>query len=194
MPTALATAFPLVNCHGRRYRYDRMPFSFNPTRCAFCGTEDINPDANWLIPATEGGEAFCSVVCLDTDTHHCWDHNPDEGDLPEPTETPAPEWHPSTFEHNDKHDEVDDTWFDVEPPEFVEDDPEFPRGTHVRVDGNAGNAYWVIRANADQVVVRMVQDDRDQTVDRGDVSPIDRDAFCGQCGAIGCAHDGAERT
>lgn len=44
-----------------------------------------------------------------------------------------------------------------------------------------------------KVIVRMVGDDKDHIVDAEDVTPLDREAFCGQCGQIGCSHDGAER-
>jgi hypothetical protein len=39
----------------------------------------------------------------------------------------------------------------------------------------------------------MVGDNRPFNFDRDEVSVIDREAFCGGCGQIGCAHDGYER-
>lgn len=43
------------------------------------------------------------------------------------------------------------------------------------------------------VVAVMVGDDRHFTFDEEDLIPIDREAYCGGCGQIGCAHDGLDR-
>lgn len=43
------------------------------------------------------------------------------------------------------------------------------------------------------VVVVMVGDDRKHVVDPDDVTPLDRAAYCGECGQIGCGHDGYDR-
>lgn len=92
--------------------------------------------------------------------------------------------------------EEEQGWVDDEEPDdpFVDDDPELPRGTHVTVITQRGIAFWVIKASPDQVIVRMVQDDRDFTVDRDEVEALDREAFCGECGQIGCGHDGLDRS
>lgn len=44
-------------------------------------------------------------------------------------------------------------------------------------------------ANEDMVQVVMIGDDRVFTVDMEDLTPIEREEFCGQCGQIGCGHD-----
>lgn len=79
-----------------------------------------------------------------------------------------------------------------EPQPWEHDDPFLPRGAHITVEGS-GAAWWVLGTRDDRVLTRMVGDDRDQDVDREDVRLIEREDFCGQCGAIGCGHDGVER-
>jgi len=44
-----------------------------------------------------------------------------------------------------------------------------------------------------RVVAHMIGDDRDFTFDVDDMEPIAREDYCGQCGQIGCAHDGYDR-
>lgn len=48
-------------------------------------------------------------------------------------------------------------------------------------------------ARTGQVVVVMVGDDKHHVVDESDITPLDRKAYCGVCGQIGCAHDGMSR-
>jgi hypothetical protein len=43
------------------------------------------------------------------------------------------------------------------------------------------------------VVVTMVGDDRKFSVDPEDVTPLDRAEYCGECGQVGCTHDGLDR-
>lgn len=43
------------------------------------------------------------------------------------------------------------------------------------------------------VIAVMVGDDYKHKVDPEDLTPLDREAFCGECGAIGCTHDGLDR-
>jgi hypothetical protein len=45
-----------------------------------------------------------------------------------------------------------------------------------------------------QVVVVMVGDDQQHIVDESDLMPLDRKAYCGECGQIGCSHDGLDRS
>jgi hypothetical protein len=66
--------------------------------------------------------------------------------------------------------EQDEMW-DDEAEEYVPDE-------HVR---------------ADQAIVVMVGDDHRHTVDMDDLSPLPRRDYCGECGQIGCAHDGLDR-
>lgn len=44
-----------------------------------------------------------------------------------------------------------------------------------------------------RVVAHMIGDDRDFTFDVDDLEPIAREDYCGECGQIGCAHDGYDR-
>jgi hypothetical protein len=43
------------------------------------------------------------------------------------------------------------------------------------------------------VLVVMVGDDAKHRVDRDDLIALDRAAYCGECGQVGCAHDGYDR-
>ncbi len=61
----------------------------------------------------------------------------------------------------------------------------------VRVRGYPGIAFYVVAEGCgenDQVIVVMVGDDRRRTVKRRDVTPLADDAFCSECGQIGCCH------
>lgn len=40
-----------------------------------------------------------------------------------------------------------------------------------------------------QVVAHMIGDDRDFTFDVADLTPIDDESFCRECGQIGCGHN-----
>lgn len=44
------------------------------------------------------------------------------------------------------------------------------------------------------VVVVMIGDDHRWIVDPDDVTPLEREAYCGECGQIGCGHDGLDRS
>lgn len=44
-----------------------------------------------------------------------------------------------------------------------------------------------------RVVAHMIGDDRDFTFDIDELTAIDREDYCGECGQIGCAHDGYDR-
>jgi hypothetical protein len=45
-----------------------------------------------------------------------------------------------------------------------------------------------------RVIAIMVGDDRPHSFDPSDLTPIDRASYCGECGQIGCAHDGLDRS
>ena len=45
-----------------------------------------------------------------------------------------------------------------------------------------------------RVVCVMVGDDARFAFDPDDVTALAREAYCGECGQIGCAHDGLDRT
>jgi hypothetical protein len=67
----------------------------------------------------------------------------------------------------------------------------YQRGDSVRLTISGGSiAAWVVDPayDYDQVVVRMVGDDRDFPVAITDIEPISTDDFCGGCGQIGCGH------
>jgi hypothetical protein len=61
------------------------------------------------------------------------------------------------------------------------------------------HGYWVEdpegyeSVEADKAVVVMVGDDQRLTYDMEDLTPLPDEAFCGECGQIGCTHDGKER-
>lgn len=44
-----------------------------------------------------------------------------------------------------------------------------------------------------RALVVMVGDDHKHVVDFEDMAPLEREAYCGACGQIGCAHDGLTR-
>lgn len=57
-----------------------------------------------------------------------------------------------------------------------------------------GVAYWTKRIFDDEIHAVMVGDDRVHVLDAADVTVMDREAFCGECGQVGCTHDGLDRT
>ena len=44
------------------------------------------------------------------------------------------------------------------------------------------------------VVCVMVGDDHHWSFEPEDVTPLEREAYCGECGQIGCTHDGLDRS
>ena len=66
-------------------------------------------------------------------------------------------------------------WYDEEAEEWVSDEEPEPVRTG-------------------QVVCVMVGDDRHFTFDRDDITPLAREDYCGECGQMGCTHDGLDRT
>jgi hypothetical protein len=77
--------------------------------------------------------------------------------------------------------------------ELITDDPRLPRGTVVRVAGEPRVAWSVRHVVDDRVACRMVGDDRTVLFEREELEPLEREAYCGACGQIGCAHDGYDR-
>lgn len=45
-------------------------------------------------------------------------------------------------------------------------------------------------ARTGNLIVRMIGDDRNFSVDPSDVTPIPRSSYCGECGQVGCHCDG----
>lgn len=57
------------------------------------------------------------------------------------------------------------------------------------------DTHWSgIENRTGRVVAVMVGDDRHFTFDRDDLTKLDRKDYCGECGQIGCGHDGLDRT
>lgn len=44
------------------------------------------------------------------------------------------------------------------------------------------------------MTVVMIGDDVPHKVDRDDFKEVAREDFCGECGQVGCAHDGLDRS
>ena len=44
-----------------------------------------------------------------------------------------------------------------------------------------------------RIVVTMIGDDRRFVVDEDEITPLDRSAYCGECGQVGCTCDGLDR-
>jgi hypothetical protein len=45
-----------------------------------------------------------------------------------------------------------------------------------------------------RVIVVMIGDDARHRVDPEDLTALAREAYCGECGQIGCCHDGLDRS
>ena len=90
----------------------------------------------------------------------------------------------------------------------VEDAPEFSADAYT-VSGYRGIAWHVlgwetepdqdtewtgIEERTGRVVAIMVGDDRRFTFGPEELAPIDREAYCGSCGQVGCGHDGLDRS
>lgn len=67
----------------------------------------------------------------------------------------------------------------------------YVRGWHVEPDEDTEWTGQMARTGF--LVVTMVGDDARHLVNPGDVTPLDSLAYCGECGQIGCTHDGRER-
>lgn len=89
-----------------------------------------------------------------------------------------------------------------------ETDKPDPYPDAVRIAGHPGIAWYVLgwetEPNEDtewsgyedrtgRLVCVMVGDDRHWTFDPEDITPLDRSEYCGECGQIGCSHDGYPR-
>lgn len=63
------------------------------------------------------------------------------------------------------------------------------------VERETEETEWTGECEIDRDWVRavMVGDDRVEEIDVLDLELIEREDFCGQCGQIGCEHDGLER-
>ena len=92
--------------------------------------------------------------------------------------------------------------------QYERDDDTFPADAY-RVDGHSGIAWYVLGWETEPtdetewsgmydrtggVVCVMIGDDRHFVFDPEDVKPIDREDYCGECGQMGCRHDGLSRA
>lgn len=93
-------------------------------------------------------------------------------------------------------------------PHYEDADADYPADAY-RVAGYQGIGFYVlgwetqpdedtewsgIEERTGRLVVVMIGDDRRHVVDPEDVSPLDRAEYCGECGQIGCSHDGLDRS
>lgn len=76
-----------------------------------------------------------------------------------------------------------------EPYTCLKTDPE----TGEEFEAEVGDGEWVDDPDRSMVVVVMVGDNHKYTVPIEDVELLDRAEFCGECGQIGCTHDGMDR-
>ena len=91
---------------------------------------------------------------------------------------------------------------------YEKDDEAFPADAYT-VKGSRGIAWYVLgweteptedtewsgtEERTGRVVAVMVGDDRRFTFDPEDVTPLPREDYCGECGQIGCGHDGLDRS
>lgn len=91
---------------------------------------------------------------------------------------------------------------------YEEDGASFPADAYT-VHGYSGIAWYVrgwktepdedtewtgIENRTGKVVCTMVGDDRYFVFDPDELTPLDREAYCGECGQVGCSHDGYDRA
>jgi len=57
-------------------------------------------------------------------------------------------------------------------------------------DNGEGFPDW---RETERLVCVMVGDDHREAFEPDDVTPLDEDAYCHECGQVGCTHDGRER-
>ena len=55
-------------------------------------------------------------------------------------------------------------------------------------------AHELVEERTGRVVAHMVGDDRDFSFDVEELTAIDEDDYCAECGQIGCTADGRDRT
>jgi len=93
-------------------------------------------------------------------------------------------------------------------PNYEEDNNTFPADNY-RARQYPGIAFYVLgwetepdedtewsgyETRTGQVLAVMVGDDRRHAFDPDDLTPLAREEFCGECGQIGCPHDGYDRS
>lgn len=90
-----------------------------------------------------------------------------------------------------------------------EDATEYPADAYTVSGWGAGIAFYVLgwetepdddtewsgqETRTGRLIVCMVGDDALHSVDPEDVSELAEDAYCHECGQVGCTHDGRERS
>ncbi len=60
-------------------------------------------------------------------------------------------------------------------------------------DVDEDGQFWGEMIRTGEVVCMMVGDDRKFVVGRDEVTPMEREEYCGVCGQMGCGHDGLDR-
>jgi hypothetical protein len=98
--------------------------------------------------------------------------------------------------------------FTIRPKHYETDDDTFNADAYT-VEGYSGIAFYVLGWETEpdedtewsgcenrtgRVVVVMIGDDHHYKVDEEDITPLARESYCGECGQIGCSHDGLDRT
>lgn len=88
------------------------------------------------------------------------------------------------------------------------DDVTFPADAYLVDEWGEGISFYVLgwetepdedtewsgfEIRTGNVVVRMVGDDRNFSVELDSLTPLARKDYCGVCGQIGCTHDGLDR-
>jgi hypothetical protein len=92
-------------------------------------------------------------------------------------------------------------------PNYETDDATFPADAY-SVRQYPGVAFYVlgwqtepdddtewsgIEARTGRVLAVMIGDDYRHSLDPDDLEPLPREEYCGECGQIGCRHDGMDR-
>ena len=67
----------------------------------------------------------------------------------------------------------------------------YPLGWETKPDEET--AWTGYEQRTGRVLCVMVGDDRYYAEDPDDLAPLDREAYCGECGQVGCTHDGYNR-
>ena len=68
----------------------------------------------------------------------------------------------------------------------------YVRGWQTEPDQDTEWSGYEVRTG--RVVCTMIGDDRQFLFDPDEVHPLEREAYCGECGQIGCGHDGLDRS
>lgn len=90
-----------------------------------------------------------------------------------------------------------------------EDAPEYPADAYAVAGWGAGVAWYVrgwetepdedtewtgIEERTGKLICTMIGDDEHHAIDPDDLTPLDRENYCGECGQVGCGHDGLDRS